>query len=84
MRALLAVRADVGIAALIRAVLSYHFLLLSVVLALFSVFMIVRPLVLKVTVDQSSVTVKGMFGENSLRVPRLLLLSAYILGRATT
>lgn len=57
----------VGIAALVGAVLSYHFLILSAVLILFSVFMIARPLVLKVTVDQSSVTVKGMFKESSLQ-----------------
>jgi hypothetical protein len=57
----------VGTAALVGAVLSYHFLLLSIVLVLFSVFMIARPLVLKVTVDQSSVTVKGMFSESSLQ-----------------
>ena len=45
----------------------YHFLILSVVLALFGVFMISRPLVMAVTVDQYSVRFKSVFSENSLQ-----------------
>ncbi len=56
-----------GTAALVAAILTYHFLILSVGLFLFAMFMIARPLILKVTVDQSSVTVKGMFDESSLQ-----------------
>jgi hypothetical protein len=57
----------VGGAALIGAALCYHFLALSVVLVLFGAFMISRPLLAKVIVDQYSVTLKSMFSENSLR-----------------
>ena len=57
----------VGIAALVGAVWCYHFLILAAGLALFSVFMIARPLVMKVTVDQNSVAVKGMFSESSMQ-----------------
>ena len=57
----------VGIAALVGAVWCYHFLILAAGLALFSVFMIARPLVMKVTVDQQSVAVKGMFSESSMQ-----------------
>jgi hypothetical protein len=57
----------VGAAALVGAVLSYHFLILSIGLGLFSVFMISRPLVMAVSVDHDSVTCKGMFSENSIQ-----------------
>ncbi len=57
----------VGTAALVGAVMVLHFLVLSVVLALFGVFMISRPLVMAVTVDQYSVTFKSTFSENSLQ-----------------
>ncbi len=57
----------VGAAALVGAVMVYHFLILSVVLALFGVFMIYRPLVMAVTVDQFSVNFKSVFSENSLQ-----------------
>ena len=57
----------VGAAFLVGAVLVRDFLLLSIVLALFSVFMIFRPLIVAVTLDQSSVTLKGMFSKNSLQ-----------------
>jgi hypothetical protein len=56
-----------GAAALVGAVLVYDFLVLSVVLALFGVFMISRPLVMAVTVDQYSVRFKSLFSERSLR-----------------
>ena len=57
----------VGAAALVGAVTSHVFFVLALVLALFGVFMIARPLLMKVTVDQSSVTFHGMFSENSLQ-----------------
>lgn len=56
-----------GAAALVGAVMAYHFLILSIALALFSVLMISRPLVMRVAVDQSSVTLRGMFSANSLQ-----------------
>ena len=57
----------VGAAALVGAVKSDDFLVLALALALFGVFMIARPLLMKVTVDQSSVTFHGTFSENSLQ-----------------
>jgi hypothetical protein len=71
----------VGIAALVGAVWCYHFLILSAPLALFSVFMIVRPLVMKVTVDQYSVTVKGMFRESSMQRPSITAFERIHTGR---
>lgn len=56
----------VGAASLIGAALCFHFLILSVLLALFGAFMISRPLLARVTVDQFSVTLKGVFSESSL------------------
>ena len=56
-----------GAAALVGSVMVYHFLILSVVLALFGVFMISRPLVMAVAVDQYSVRFKNVFSENSLQ-----------------
>jgi hypothetical protein len=47
--------------------MTYHFLILSLALALFSVLMISRPLVMTVAVDQSSVTFGGTFSANSLQ-----------------
>jgi hypothetical protein len=49
------------------AVAFHHFLIVSIGAALFSGFMISRPLVTAVTVDQYSVTLKGMFSEHSLQ-----------------
>jgi hypothetical protein len=49
------------------AVASHHFLIVSMGAALFSAFMISRPLVTGVIVDQYSVTVKGMFSAHSLQ-----------------
>ena len=49
------------------AVAFHHFLIVSIGAALFSGFMISRPLVTAVTVDQYSITLKGMFSEHSLQ-----------------
>lgn len=57
----------VGAGFLVAAVLVHDFLFLSIGLALFSVFMISRPFIMAVTVDQYSVTFKNMFSENSLQ-----------------
>jgi hypothetical protein len=57
----------VGAVALVGAVLVYPIFIFSILLILFSVFMISRPLVMTVTVDQSSVTYKGLFSEKSMR-----------------
>ena len=61
----------VGAVALVGAVwvsrLIYPIFIFSILLVLFSVFMISRPLVMTVTVDQSSVTYRGLFSEKSIR-----------------
>lgn len=57
----------VGAAAFAGAIVVYRFLILSVALGLFAVFMISRALVMAVTVDPLSVTFKGLFSENSLQ-----------------
>src|SRR5262249_31233371 len=57
----------VGAAAFVGAVMVYDFRILSVVLALFAIFMICRPLILAVKLDQFSVTVKGLLSEKSLQ-----------------
>ena len=55
------------VVAVLVAVLTHNGLLIfSILIALFSVFMIARPLTSAVTVDQYSVTLKRMFSENSL------------------
>jgi hypothetical protein len=56
-----------GAVSLGAAVASHHFLIVSIGAVLFSGFMISRPLVTAVTVDQYSVTLKGMFSEHSLQ-----------------
>jgi hypothetical protein len=57
----------VGVAALVGTVIVHEFLIMSVGLALFSVFMISRPLIMAVTVDQFSVTFRGTFSAHSLQ-----------------
>ena len=57
----------IGAAALVGAAKCYDFLILAVVLALFSVFMIARPLVMEVTVDPSYIMFRGVFSSNSLQ-----------------
>jgi hypothetical protein len=57
----------VGAAALVGAVLCFDFFVLAAVLALFGAFMIARPLLMKVTVDQTYVALKGMNSEDSLQ-----------------
>jgi hypothetical protein len=71
----------VGAAALVGAVKCYSFLILAVVLALFSMFMIARPLVMAVTVDQFSVTFKAMFSENSLQRSSITAVETIHTGR---
>lgn len=57
----------VGTVAFVGAILCHDFLLLAIVLVLFSIFMISRPLVMEVTVDQYSVTFKRTFSEDSIQ-----------------
>ncbi len=55
------------VVAVLVAVLTHNGLLIfSILIAVFSVFMIARPLTSAVIVDQYSVTSKGMFSESSL------------------
>lgn len=56
-----------GSAFLIAALKAYEILPISVPVALVSVFMICRPLISAVTVDQFSVTYKGVFSAKSLQ-----------------
>jgi|SRR5271156_6486694 len=56
----------VGAVFLVAAVLLRDVWIVSIPIALFSVFMVARPLTTAVTVDQHSVTLKRMFSENSL------------------
>ena len=56
----------VGAAFLVAAVLMRDLWIFSIPIALFSVFMVSRPLTTAVIVDQYSVTFKRMFSENSL------------------
>jgi hypothetical protein len=71
-----------GAAALVGAIIAYHVLLLSVVLVLFSMFMIYRALVAAVTVDQSSVTLKGLFSQNSMQRSSITAIERQHTGRA--
>jgi hypothetical protein len=57
----------VGAAFLVCAALCYPYLFLSVLPALFSAFMITRPLLAAVIVDEYSVTVKSTFSARSLQ-----------------
>ena len=57
----------VGIAALVVAIWCYRLPIAPLVLALFGIFMIARPLALKVTVDQDSVTLNGVFRQRSIQ-----------------
>jgi hypothetical protein len=57
----------VGAAGLIDAAMAYSFLALSILLVLFSVFMISRALLASVTLSPSSVTLKGLFLKNSVQ-----------------
>jgi hypothetical protein len=56
-----------GVTTFVGAIMVHHFWILSVVLVLFSMFMIARALAMAVTVDQFSVTSKGLFSKNSLQ-----------------
>ena len=57
----------VGVVFLVAPVLEHSPLIFSIPLALFSTFMIARPLTSAVIVDQYSVTLKTMFSERSLQ-----------------
>lgn len=71
----------VGAAALVGAVLVHPVFILSILSVLFSVLMISRPLVMAVTVDQSSVTYKGLFSEKSIRRSSITAVETKSVGR---
>jgi hypothetical protein len=70
-----------GVAALVGAVMVHDFLVLAVVLALFGIFMISRPLVMAVTVDQYSVTFKSVFSENSIQRSSITAVETKVTGK---
>ena len=72
-----------GVAFAVAAVASHDFLILSILLTLFSAFMIARPLVSAVIVDQYSVTSKGMFSQHSLPRSSITSIERVHTGRGT-
>ena len=72
-----------GAVFLVVAVLIHELLVFSIPIALLSAFMIARPLTSAVTVDQYSVTCKGMFSENSLRRSSITAIERVNKGRGT-
>jgi len=60
----------------------YHFLVLSVVLALFGAFMVSRLIFTKVIVNQYSVVLKGMFSEGSLQRSSITAIERKHTGRS--
>jgi len=73
----------VGAVFLVAAVLMHSFLILSIGIALFSVFMISRPLIVAVIVDRDSVRLKGMFSEKSLQRCSITAIERRNTGRGT-
>jgi len=73
----------VGVAFAVAAVASHDFLILSILLTLFSAFMIARPLVSAAIVDQYSVTSKGMFSQHSLPRSSITAIERVHTGRGT-
>jgi hypothetical protein len=71
-----------GAAALVCAAWWYHFLVLSVVLALFGAFMVSRLIFTKVIVNQYSVVLKGMFSEGSLQRSSITAIERKHTGRS--
>ena len=63
------------------AVAVHDFLILSIGIALFAVFMISRPLLESVIVDQYSVTVKGIFRENSVQRSSITAIETVSIGK---
>lgn len=80
----------IGVAALVGAVkvyqavmVDYHFLIFSVVLALLGVFSIYSPLVMAVTVDQNSVTIRGVFSKKSLQRSSIIAIETKHTGKGS-
>lgn len=74
----------VGAVFLVVAVLTHNGLLIFVIpIALFSVFMIARPLASAVIVDQHSVTSKGMFSQSSLPLSSITAIERVATGKGT-
>ncbi len=73
----------VGAVFLVTAVLMRDLWIFSIPLALFSVFMVARPLTTAVIVDQYSVTLKRMFSENSLPRSSITAIERVNTGKGT-
>jgi hypothetical protein len=71
------------VVAVVVAVLIPHLWIFSIPLALFSVFMIARPLTSAVIVDQYSVKLKSMFSENSLPRSSITAIERVHTGKGT-
>jgi len=73
----------VGAVFLVAAVLLRDLWIFSIPVVLFSVFMIARPLTTAVIVDLHSVTLKGMFSENSLPRSSITAIERVHTGKGT-
>lgn len=72
------------VVAVLLAILTHNGLLIfSIPIALFSVFMVARPLTSAVTVDQYSVTSKDMFSERSLPRSSITAIERVHTGKGT-
>jgi hypothetical protein len=70
-----------GAIALVAAVWWIDYWALAIGLVPFAAFMIARPLLMKVTVDQSCVTFKGMYAEDSLQRSSITAVETQVTGR---
>jgi hypothetical protein len=73
----------VGAFFLVAAALVHDFLVLSIGSALFSVFMISRPLRVAVIVDRNSITLRGVFSQGSLQRSSITAIERRNTGRGT-
>ncbi len=74
----------VGAAAVLGAVYAYRLVVLPAMLALLAVYMIARPFVMAVIVDQSSVTFKGTFSARSLQRSSITAVETKHTGKTDT
>ena len=74
----------VGVVFLVAPVLMHSPQIFSIPLALFSTFMIARPLTSAVIVDQYSVTLKTMFSERSLQRSSITSIERMNIGKGTS
>jgi hypothetical protein len=71
------------VAAVLVAVQTPELLIISILMALFSAFMIARPLTTAVIVDQQSITFKAMFSKSSLPRSSITAIERVATGRGT-